>query len=51
MSTKPPGEVVSVDLSDDADSSRMLLTCADVQADDMAPNVQTAEGNSRFSGS
>ena len=24
-------------------SSRTLLTCADVQADDMAPNVQTAD--------
>jgi hypothetical protein len=46
----PPGDVVSVNLSDDVGGSGRLPTCADVRADDMAPNVESAEGNSRFSG-
>jgi uncharacterized protein YbdZ (MbtH family) len=57
MSTKRPGDVVSINLSDDTGIS-LVPPCADVpagwqeriRAAEMAPNAATGEGDSRFSG-
>jgi hypothetical protein len=57
MSTKRPGDVLSINLSDDT-GSNPVPPCADVRAGwreriragGMAPNMATGEGDSRFSG-